>query len=203
MIEDLATFRDAKFLVQITKLLAEADAIALLESHSAHLGNVLETLFNIQKYYDQIREKSRFFPPKYQFLFALAEKSVNVRAEEIDLPIYVVALFVCPKYRKICVSKKYSIENISKFVLELACKGGFTEFEANQLDENEIKAYYYNWAPHHNKDRDPKTTGASLSVNHRAWRNLQVLFCQLCPLRHQLKDCFPSWGGRKRNTAIE
>lgn len=153
LIADSSLFRDCEYIIQITKPLA--DAIAVLESRSAHLGDVWPTIFKLQKYFDDQLDNFRFYPIIYQRTLKTAIGSLNKRASDFNIPIYVVALFLCPGYRHIAISKEHNLKKLQKMILELCNDWEFSQYEATQLYNVEIIAYSNNMHPHHSTEHDP------------------------------------------------
>lgn len=192
IVEDGATFRDAHFLVTITKALAEA--IECVERDSAHLGDVLVALLSAQRYLDEIRDQVDVSPAHHQSWFAQVEYSLNVHTKSLH-GIHTVALFLRPPYRRMCVSKIA----VSALVLELAQKWNFSEFEAVQLYDSEIPAYFNNSGAHHCGEQDPiKYWGALRQVSPCLAKLAEIVFA-IVPVSVSVGPLKRSELGRSKN----
>ncbi|CAG8646295.1 26320_t:CDS:2, partial [Dentiscutata erythropus] len=113
------------------------DAIAKLESNNTILGDIFAELLFIYK-----KLKSSEFEDFDYGLIDHAKNIVNFQAKEFDEPIYYLAFFLNPKFRKIALSKKLTYDDIVVYALTFAQKWSFIHFtdeEDNELEFSHIQ----------------------------------------------------------------
>lgn len=62
--------------------------------------------------------------------------------------IFIVGLFLYPKNRNVCVSKRFTLLDIFKYILEICLKWDISELEAKSIMDMELQAYYRNETPY-------------------------------------------------------
>lgn len=90
-------------------------AIKLLERENCVLGEVWETFIRIRRYL-KIELKRDDFPERYNR--HLTDR-LSRRESQFADSLLIVALYLMPAYRLICMSKKYSVMNVHKMAFEL------------------------------------------------------------------------------------
>lgn len=148
-------FVHVKFIFQL--MLPFNKAISVLEREASNLGEVWIAFIKIQKYL-QYDLKRNNFPSDYNNVFKLLINSLNKRSAKFEDPIYIVALFLTPQYRKICTSKHYSSRYVHMLAVRLAeawqSNGYFTKEQSLQFS-TQIMEYEQNKYPHHCNEHDP------------------------------------------------
>lgn len=181
IIKNNDTHKDAHYLTEIIKPIA--NAIAGFEKKNAHLGQVLGSFIEIQKYFDDLKLTTNFkyFPQQYKTLLNAAEASLNKRASQFNEPIYLAALFLSPQNRRICLSKMYDLQDMAKHILGLANIWDFSEYEARTILESELGSYYKNEKPHHSREENPILYWESIRQWSPCLAKLASIVFQLVP----------------------
>ena len=98
------------------------DALARLENESSNLGDIWVQLILIKKQVSEAQVPERFLDFKMHTLAVISKWALKY-----DEPIYLIAFFLCPKFRKVSTSKKYPLKNIILFIVELGACWGLTQ----------------------------------------------------------------------------
>lgn len=172
---DSSIFEDAPFLYKLTKPLMTS--IGVLETNTTHLGLIWSEFINIHKsitaHHDtQINNR---LPELYKNTISLLQIRFNKRAKLFDMPIYVVALYLCPQYRFITVSGKYNTLDLTKMVLQLAIAWQFTENEAVEMATG-LKLYNQNLEPHYGWESDPKIYWKTITSQPALSKFAEIVF---------------------------
>ncbi|CAG8470604.1 2522_t:CDS:2 [Cetraspora pellucida] len=107
------------------------DAIGRLESSDSTLADIFKELIYIH------RQISQLDVPIIGFK-AHALAIIGKRAKEFDSNIFFIALFLCPPYKRLAISKKINSEQIIRASLELAKAWNFTKRETGLLHKELI-----------------------------------------------------------------
>lgn len=126
------TFTQLKHIINILTPLTVA--IGELESKAASVGDVWGSLINIHKALVNISQDSA--PIKLYELRKLALRSLNKRAEEYDKPVYIIAMYLSPRYKLLSISKKYSCKKVHKLIAQHMMR---TNPRMTQSDGMELK----------------------------------------------------------------
>ncbi|CAG8484306.1 16276_t:CDS:2 [Dentiscutata heterogama] len=121
------------------------DAIGKLELRNTTVGDVFAELYKVYKKL-KMSENSDID----QEFIEHAKNIINIRAKEFDEPIYYLSFFLHPKFRKIAVSKKLSLNNMLIYALTFAQKWNFTRKQANQISE-QLNNYFNNEPPYNSR----------------------------------------------------
>lgn len=145
-------FENVKFLC--TMLKPFTDAIAVLERENTHLGEVWLSFFQIHKYLEHTMNKE-LFPAQYLKLHTFLLERMEVREKSFDEALYIVAFYLMPKYRKICVSGRYSALDVHVMALDLARKWFDIDEDESTEFSSAILKYHKNQFLHHTNEQDP------------------------------------------------
>lgn len=140
-------FENVKFLC--TMLKPFTDAIAVLERENAHLGEVWFSFLKIHKYLAHTMNKE-LFPAQYLNLHTFLLERMEVREKSFDQGLYIVAFYLMPKYRKICLAI-----DVHVMALDLARKWFDIDENKSQKFKREILQYHKNQIPHYCNEQDP------------------------------------------------
>ena len=114
IINDEIHFLKNKYLLEVIKPIA--DNIGYLEKDSATLGDVFFSIIDIY-----IKIESLLIPRTYNSLQIGALKSVFKRFLSFyENPIYIVAFFLWPKFKRVVISEKKKLSDIIKNVITLS-----------------------------------------------------------------------------------
>lgn len=123
--------------------------------------------------------------------------SLNKRAEEVASDIYIVALFLNPPYRENGTSKIYSLLDVSRMILELAHRWDFTEYEATQIYNTDIKAYSNNVRPHSSTEHDPIKYWKAITRECPCLSKLALIVFSLIPSSASVESLFSKLNAAK------
>ena len=122
------------------------NAIANLESAETTLANIWKELLIAQKTIQDIDVYTCFEAFKIHCLGTL-ESQTKVYHDNV----YVFAFFLHPKYRRVAVSKKHSLLDVSQMIIQLARHFRLTQGEALTL-QDAINQYYNHLFPYKSKN---------------------------------------------------
>ncbi|CAG8730422.1 8917_t:CDS:2 [Dentiscutata erythropus] len=123
-----------------------------------------------------------------------AKNIINIRAKEFDEPIYYLSFFLHPKFRKIAVSKKLSLDNMLIYALTFAQKWNFTREQANQISE-QLNNYFNNEPPYNSVlTLEPRLYWKRLSYGAEALKTLALKIFAIRPHAAGVEQLFSSMG---------
>lgn len=145
-------FLKVSFLFNVLKPLVSA--IAVLERRDAKLSEVWISFIKIHKYLRTVSRET--LPEVYIKIAAHMVERLNFRAVKFTAPIYIVALFLTPQYRKICTSKKFMPAHVHYMATKLATKWKIIKTHADgETLKAQLEDYTENKKPHHANEKDP------------------------------------------------
>lgn len=121
------------------------DSIGKLESSSANLGDIWREFRHIFRILRELFESNQF-PERLHSTVQQTVDILNKRSIDFQEDIYVVSFFLCPRYRKIAVSKCSTIDQMKIRVLKIAKQWNYSKNVASALVE-QVQAYLDNKAP--------------------------------------------------------
>lgn len=89
-------FQTNKWLAQVIALIN--NCIAILERRDANLSDVWVSFINLHKYFSTLNNET--LPQKYLEIASFAKERLSVRASAFEEPVYLIALYLSPTYRK-------------------------------------------------------------------------------------------------------
>ncbi|CAG8493613.1 1341_t:CDS:2 [Cetraspora pellucida] len=165
------------------------DAIGKLESRNTTVGDVFAELYKVYKKL-KMSENSDID----QEFIEHAKNIINIRAKEFDEPIYYLSFFLHPKFRKIAVSKKLSLDNMLIYALTFAQKWNFTREQANQISE-QLNNYFNNEPPYNSVlTLEPRLYWKRLSYEVEALKTLALKIFAIHPHAAGVEQLFSSMG---------
>lgn len=130
------------------------DAIDFITMATANVAFVWETLYEINAHFETLKVNGTSNSELHNILLDVAQSSWNRRAMNYMDSIYVVAFFLSPKYRKIAVSRHFSLHQVKQSIEETAQK--WDCYEELQLAEfkAQVDGYYEYQYPHHDRQHN-------------------------------------------------
>jgi hypothetical protein len=125
------------------------DAIGSLEHLESTLADVWSTALSTV-----IKVRKVELPSEFQCVKEKAIAVIQKRCSNFIQPLYLVALFLSPKYKQLAVSRKYSLLQITGMIKTLAQKWNFKE-KALDLMEDQVRNYYNEVPPFNSTYADP------------------------------------------------
>ncbi|CAG8453764.1 18309_t:CDS:2 [Racocetra fulgida] len=167
------------------------DAIAKLESNNTTLGDIFAKLLVIYK-----KLRSSEFEDFDYGLIDHAKDIVNFRAKEFDEPIYYLAFFLNPKFRKAAVSKKLTFDNMVVYALTFAQIWKFTYEQAKQISQK-LLDYYNNDPPFNLTVLEPRLYWKKISHQAGALKVLALKIFAIRPHSAEVERLFSRMGMAK------
>lgn len=168
-------FDDALFLYNLTKPIMTS--IGVLEENTAHLGMIWEEFVKLHKFIKaKIDDQSiNRLPELYKNTIDLLEERFNKRAKNYDEPIYLVAIFLTPEYRHIACGGKYTLEDYTLMMIDLAIAWNFSLEDTVDIGDG-FQMYYDNIDPHYGSESNPVKYWKSMTQQPQLSRFALMVF---------------------------
>lgn len=184
IIKDSNIFANLNYLIQILRPFTKA--IAILERKDSHLGEVWISLFTIHKYLMSLDRT--LFPNKFNKLHSFLLDRLQVRENGFMEDVYLVAFYLCPPYRRICVSGTVKVADIHTKTLDMARKWLQIPMNATDAFRKEIQDYHLNISPHHSHEKDPRKYWSQFPLSYLG--KLATILFKLCPSAASVERLF-------------
>lgn len=100
-----------------------------MENESSNIGDILPQFIIVIKQVQAVYVPEHVKGYQQEILQILVKYSKKYSVD----PIYTIGFFLCPKYRLVATSKKYSLEDITKYILIQASKWGMDNESLKRL----------------------------------------------------------------------
>jgi hypothetical protein len=150
ILNDPFTFSTIKFVMSIFK--PATDALGRIEKEDSNLGDVWPQFIICRLEMNKVQ-----CPAHYTEWKTYALRILETWAEKYSHPVYVLAFFLNPKFvtltlifrfRKVAVSKKYSLKDLKGILLKIAYSWGLADHNKLQTLALEATDYYNNKPPY-------------------------------------------------------